>query len=94
MSAPSPTARPGVSASASPIPRVAIVGGGFAGIAVALRLLETRSQGRVGLGPLGAPLAGKALVAPMKMAWKSVQLPRRASQDPMSRLPGKPSRIF
>ncbi len=28
--------------------------------AVALRLLETRSQGRVGLGPLGAPLAGNA----------------------------------
>lgn len=33
--------------------------------AVALRLLETRPHGRVGLGPLGAPLAGDAGLAAM-----------------------------
>ena len=58
--------------------------------AIALRLLETRSRGRVGLGSLGAPLVGneglKALIAHHSLLYEDLRDPiellrRRGGQD-------------
>lgn len=57
--------RPGVSPSVSPIPRVAIVGGGFAGIAVALRLL------RQSPGPLHVALIEPAATPGLGVAYST-----------------------